>query len=66
MTPVRQVYVRLVSTVQAYALVVLALGAVVALASSRQAARGDLFSGTLGGGAALGMILLAVVVRAGL
>ena len=66
MTPGRQVYVRLVTTVQAYALVVLAVGAGLALAGSRQAARGDVFSGTLGGGAALGMILLAVVVRSGL
>lgn len=66
MTPVRQVYVRLVTTAQTYALVVLAVGAALALAGSRQAARGDLFSGTLGGGAALGMILLAVVVRSGL
>ena len=54
------------STAQAYALVVLAAGAALALAASRQAARGDLFSGTLGGGAALGMILLAIVVRGGL
>ena len=54
------------TTVQAYALVVLAVGAGLALAGTRHAARGDVFSGTLGGGAALGMILLAVVVRSGL
>ena len=54
------------TTVQAYALVVLALGAALALGGSRQAARGDVISGTLGGGAAVGMILLAVVVRSGL
>ena len=53
------------SSVQIYALVVLALGAWLALDGSRQIARGDLFSATLGGGAAMGMILLAVVVRAG-
>jgi hypothetical protein len=53
------------TTAQVYALVVLALGAVVALAASRHAARGDLLSGTLGGGAAVGMIVLAVLVRAG-
>ena len=55
--------VRPMTTVQAYALVVLGVGAALALAGSRQAARGDVFSGTLDGGAALGMILLAVVVR---
>ena len=65
MTPVRQVYVRPVTTVQAYALVVLAVGAALALGGSRQAARGDVISGTLGGGAAVGMILLAVLVRSG-
>ena len=54
------------TTAQTYALVVLAVGAVLALAGSLYAARGDVFSGTLGGGAALGMILLAVVVRSGL
>ena len=53
------------STAQAYALVVLALGAGLALVASRQAIRGDVLSGTLGGGAALGMIALAVVVRSG-
>ena len=53
------------TTVQAYALVVLGIGAALALVGSRQAARGDVFSGTLDGGAALGMILLAVVVRSG-
>jgi hypothetical protein len=63
MTPLRQVYVRPVTTVQAYALVVLAIGASLALAGSRQAARGDVLSGTLDGGVAVGMILLAVVVR---
>lgn len=51
---------------QTYAVVVLAVGAVLALAGSLHAARGDVFSGTLGGGAALGMILLAVLVRSGL
>jgi hypothetical protein len=55
-----------VSAVQAYALVVLAVGAGLALAACRQTVRGDVLSGTLGGGAALGMILLAVVVRSGL
>ena len=63
MTPTCQVYVRLVTTVQAYALVVLAVGAALALAGSREAARGDVFRGTLDGGAAVGMILLALVVR---
>ena len=58
--------VRTVTAVQAYALVVLAVGAGLALAGSRQAARGDVFSGALDGGAALGMILLAVLVRSGL
>ena len=53
------------TTAQAYALIVLAVGVGLALAGSRHAVRGDLFSGTLGGGAALGMILLAVVVRSG-
>ncbi len=57
--------VRKVTTAQAYALVVLAFGVGLALAGVRHAARGDVFSGTLGGGAALGMILLAVVVRSG-
>ena len=66
MTPAWHVNVRLVTTVQAYALVVLAAGAALALAGSRQAARGDVFSGTLEGGVAVGMILLAVVVRSGL
>lgn len=63
MMPPRQVSVRPVTTVQAYALVVLAVGAALALGGSRQAARGDVISGTLGGGAAVGMILLALVVR---
>ena len=54
------------TTAQVYALVVLAVGAAVALSASRQAVRGDVLSGTLGGGAALGMIVLAVVVRAGI
>ena len=66
MTPTRQVYPPPVSPAQAYALVVLAAGIGLALAGTRQAARGDVFSGTVGGGAALGMILLAVVVRSGL
>jgi hypothetical protein len=54
------------TTAQAYALVVLAIGAWLALSGSRQALHGDVISGTLGGGAAVGMILLAVVVRSGL
>ena len=53
------------TTAQAYALVVLAVGAWLALSASRQAVRGDVISGTLGGGAAVGMIVLAVVVRGG-
>jgi len=54
------------TTGQVYALIVLAIGAAVALSASRYAVRGDLLSGTLGGGAAVGMIVLAVVVRAGI
>lgn len=53
----------MMTTVEVYALAVLATGAWLALSGSRHAARGDLFSGTLGGGAAVGMILLAVIVR---
>ncbi len=48
---------------EAYALVVLALGAALALAASRLANAGDITSGTLGGGAAVGMIVLALVVH---
>ena len=65
MTPTRQVRSRPMSVAQAYALVVRALGAALALVASRQAAHGDVLSGTFGGGAALGMIVLAVVVRSG-
>jgi hypothetical protein len=53
------------TTAQVYAMVVLAIGAAISLVASRQAVRGDVISGTLGGGAAVGMIVLAVVVRAG-
>ena len=54
------------SAAEAYALVVLAMGAALALVASRQAAHGDVLSGTFGGGAAVGMIVLAVLVRSGL
>lgn len=54
---------RFVTTAQVYSLVVLAAGVGLALAGSRFLVRGDVFSGTLGGASALGMILLAVVVR---
>jgi len=51
------------TTAQGYGVLVLALGAWYALAGRRQALSGDLIGGTLGGGVALGMIMLALVVR---
>ena len=47
---------------QGYTLVVLAIGAALALRASRQATRGDVVGGTIGGGTALGMVVLALVV----
>lgn len=48
---------------QGYALVVLALAALLAYVGSRHAARGDIADGALGGITALGLIGLALVVH---
>lgn len=46
-----------------YVLVVLSLGAWLAWRGSRMAARGEVMEGAVGGGVALGLICLALVVE---